>query len=192
MIISIQKRHLFFLGLMVIGWIMVVKNYQMAGKIMGAKNLHENIDQIDKVGNYVVVDFDSVLYMEYDGVYGGRDRRYAVYGTPDSTVYYVNGLDKTYILLELTNEKLIEEMDRGERDHRNILGKIYPCDIEVEEFLVQTDVKVDTVKEMVVRQVEHPERFIVKMLIGCGIIIFTIILFCLDGGIKSVVKRRIE
>lgn len=185
--IFIEKRHIFFLGLVIFGMILVVKNYKMAGSIMRARDVSEYRGNYVS-GDYVTVNFDDALYMEYEGPYGGVWKRYAVYGTPDSSVYYVNGLDTKYILMEITDEKVIEEMDRGEIGKQEMLGVVYTGSFDVEEFLACTDGKADVEKKIVVRQVEQPDAVIIKMFTGCALVGLGIALFCMYGGIASIVR----
>lgn len=189
MTISILIRHFFFLGLIILGMILLIHNYKIAGNIMRARELGEYRGDYYS-GDYVTVDFDDVLYMEYDGLYGGRQKRYDVYGTPDSSVYYVNGLDAKYILLEITDEKMIEKMDSGQMGKQKVLGIIYPGTFDVDEFLVGTDGKAEVEKRIVVRQVEQPDLFVKKMLMGLAFIGLGIVLFAVNGGMASVVRRR--
>lgn len=141
-------------------------------------------------GDYVTVEFDSALYMEYEGLYGGKQKRYDVYGTPDSSVYYVNGLDGKYVLLEITDEKLIEKMDNGQMERQKILGIVSSCSFDVDEFLIHTDGKANVDKTIVVRQVEQPDLVVTKMWAGCGMIVFGIVMFCIHGGVANNVMKR--
>lgn len=191
MTISILKRHFFFLGLIILGMILLIHNYKIAGNIMRARELSEYRGDYHS-GDYVTVDFDDVLYMEYDGLYGGRQKRYDVYGTPDSSVYYVNGLDTKYILLEITDEEMVEKMDSGQIGKQKVLGIIYPGTFDVEEFLANTAGKADVEKRIVVRQVEQPDLFMKRMFTGLLMVGLGILLFCLNGGVASVVRRRTE
>ncbi len=191
MIISIQKRHVFFLGLMILGLVLMIYNYKIAGNIMGARDLSEYRGNYES-GDYVMVDFDDILYMEYEGLYGGKQKRYDVYATPDSSVYYVNGLETKYILLEITDEKMIEEMDKGQIGKQKVLGVVYPGSFDVEEFLASTDGKVDVEKKIVVCQVENPDIFMKMILLGLALTGLGIVLFCMNGGMASVVRRKVE
>lgn len=189
--IFIQKRHVFFLGLVIFGMILVVKNYKVAGSIMRARDISEYRGNYVS-GDYVMVYFDDVLYMKYEGPYGGVYKRYDVYGTPDSFVYYVNGLGTKYILLEITNEKIIEAIDRGEVGKQEMLGIVYTGSFDVEEFLACTDGKADVDKKIVVRQVEHPDIFMKRMLLGLALTGLGIVLFYMNGGMASMVRRKVE
>lgn len=191
MIISIQKRHIFFLILIILGMILLIKNYKIAGNIMRDKDLSEYRGNYEP-GDYVTVDFDTMLYMEYDGPYGGREKRYDVYSTPDSSVYYVNGLETKYILLEITDENMIEKMDKGQMETQKVVGIVYPGSFDVEEFLASTDGRADVEKKIVVRQVEHPDIFMKRMLLGLALTGLGILLFCMNGGMASVVRRKVE
>lgn len=191
MTISILKRHFFFLGIIILGVILLIHNYKIVGNIMRARELSEYRGDY-RSGDYVMVNFDAVLYMEYNGPYGGVQRRYDVYGTPDSSVYYVNGMDTKYILLEITDEKLIEKMDSGQMGKQKVLGIIYPKNFDVGEFLARTDGKADVEKRIVVRQVEQPDLFVKKMLMGLALVGLGIVLFGVNGGMTSMVRRRME
>ncbi|MDO4167675.1 MAG: hypothetical protein Q4D32_09755, partial [Eubacteriales bacterium] len=80
--INIKKRHIIVLIAMLFALYLIIPNYKIINKMLNAQDIEE-MNGIYYPGDYVILNFNKILYLEYEGVYGGTQRNYAVCGTPE-------------------------------------------------------------------------------------------------------------
>lgn len=189
--INIKKRHIIVLIAMLFALYLIIPNCKIINKMLNAQDIEE-MNGIYCPGDYVTLNFNKILYLEYEGVYGGTQRNYAVCGTPEGDVCFVNGLSDTYVLVEITDSKIIEKIETSQKENYQIIGIIENCSYDLTEFTQKWDTKVTLEKKIVIKQITYQDIYSAKIINGCIIMLFCIILFCYWGGIKSLLRRKIS
>lgn len=184
MIVTIKKRYIILLLAIIPGLYLIISNGQTMKKISAAKNITE-LNGNYHAGDIVKLNFDNVLYIEYQGLSNGKEKRYAVCSTLEGDVFYVNGLPEQYVLVEIVNENMIKDIETSNNKDYEIIGVVQNCNYDLKDFTDKWEAALNLEKEMVIKQLDHTERFRKNMLNGCYIILFCILLFLLWGGIRS-------
>ncbi len=187
--INIKKRHIVIFVAFISAILLIVSNCQTIKKITHAKDISE-LNGIYNDGEYVKVSFDKILYMEYDGVYGGTQKRYAVCSTPDSDIFYVNGTRDKYILVEISNTKEIESIESSSNKHYQIIGIIEKNVYVTKEFLEKRNSDEKTENDIIITEIKHQDIYSTRIINGCFIILFCIILFYHWGGTHIIVRKK--
>ena len=186
--INFKKRHIAILLAGIFALFLIIPNCQMIQKILNAKDISA-LNGMYHYGEYVQVDFDNILYIEYDGLSGEAQKRYAVCSTLEGDIFYVNGTPDKYVLVEITNAKTIEEIESSANKHYQTIGIIEQNIYDVKEFLEKNNSDIKLENSIVVKEVEYRDVYIAKIFHGCFILLFCIILFYCWGGVHSIVRR---
>lgn len=189
--IDIKKRYFVIIAAGIFALFLIIPSYQTIQKILNAKDISE-LNGVYHYGEYVKVDFDKVLYIEYDGLYGGIQKRYAVCSTLEGDIYYVNGIPDKYILVEITNAEEIEEIESSSDGHYQIIGVIEQNAYDVKEFLEKNNSDAKLENAIVIKEIANRDIYSTKIVHGCLILLFCMILFCYWGGINSIMRRKRE
>lgn len=185
--INLKKRHIVIFAAIIFALFLIIPSCQTIQKILKAKDISE-LNGIYHDGEYVKVNFDKILYIEYDGVYGGIQKRYAVCSTLEGDVFYVNGIPDKYILVEITNAKEIEEIESSLKKHYQIIGIIEKNAYDVKEFSEKENSKVKLENAIVIKEIGYRDIYITRIINACLIIFFCIVLFYYWGGVQSIVS----
>lgn len=189
MIIYIKKRYIILLLATLLGVYMIISNGQTTKKILSAKNISE-LNGNYNTGDYVKLNFDKILYIEYDGLTGRKEKRYAVCSTLEGDVFFVNGVQDTYVLVEIVNENMIKDIENSSKKTFEIIGVIQNCTYDISDYVDIWDANVKLEKKIVIKETDYSGIYSSNLLIGCYIIIFCVVLFFFWGGIHSIVIRR--
>lgn len=187
--INITKRHILIFFMLIFGLILVIPNYQKIKKLSEADDIR-NRTGVYEYGDYVKVNFDQLLYMEYDGIDGKTQKRYAVCSTLEGDVFYVNALPETFILVEIINEDRLKDIESNPQKQFQITGVIERCAYDISDFSGEWDSKVKLEQSMLIREIEFKERDSASIFNGGMIILVSVILFLYWGGLGAIVKRR--
>lgn len=187
--INLKKRHIVMFFAIIFALFLIIPSCQTIQKILKAKDISE-LDGKYNYNEYVKVDFDKILYMEYEGVYGGTQKRHAVCSTLDGDVFYVNGMPNKYILVEITNTQTIEDIETSLKKHYQVIGILEKNTFDTKEFLEKINPNVEFDNTIIVKQTEYQDIYITKIINGCFIILFCIIFFYYWGGIHSIARKK--
>ena len=187
--INFKKRHIVILIAVIFALFLIIPNCRMIQKILNAKDISA-LHGIYHDGEYVKLDFDKMLYIEYDDLSGKAQKRYAVCSTLEGDIFYVNGLPDQYILVEITNPKEIEEIELSSGKHYQITGIIEQNTYDIKEFLEKNNADVKLENTIVVKEIEYRDTYIAKIVHGCFILFFCILFFYYWGGVKSIIRKN--
>lgn len=168
-----ERKYKFISISIIFALFLIIPNYLVVYKTLHAKDI-SSLKGIYHNGEYVVVNFNQILYLEYEDLYGKFQKNYSVCGTLDGEVYYVNVLPEEYILVEIKDRQMIQQIESSQKSNFEVMGIIQECGYDTGDFSKKYDSNLTLNKEIVIKQVQYTEKYTIIIFNGCMIILYGI------------------